>query len=507
LFNLLAGQGKRYSSLQSSGLQTQVLADSLEAHRLKGEGMKAVKFGVSKMLFVGVLAVLSGCNPTKPSTDFSLAFNPATLNLAVGATGNSTLTLTAIGGFDVNQTPSEVTVEGTGFGAGEGKIQVGDQTQIDATQSSFPFTVGAKVPAGSYDMTVNVTVGSLKRSAKITVKVGTPSTTVPNPTNLTATVISSSQINLAWTFVSNATGYEVEQKVGTAFESLGTVTTPSAEITKLSPSTAYTFRVKTKIGTTSSSGTETSATTQSGTQPPTSSKIGFVTISEIAMMGNTNRLASAQFYEAQKNEPPTIGGFGVAPDSCLVLSAGQNEPPQPASLKPLDAGIELSLQSGTTAYTKLLKTAISGILIYSNNPASPLAAVPDNLTISIPGSATGFPAFSNAALPAFPEDFTVSAPASGDSLALDGTITWDGGLNASNSMNIFISSSLKDGPGAICFAIDDGAFVLPSNVKSAFETAGVTDAKLFFMSRSANRSETSNGATLNLSVSRSKFML
>jgi hypothetical protein len=469
--------------------------------------MFKVKYGFSKMLMVGALAVLSGCNPTKPSADFSLAFNPAILNLAAGATGNSTLELTAIGGFDANQDPTEVLVVGAAFGLGEDKIQVGEQTQIDATKSSFPFTVGANVPAGSYDMTLNVTLGGLKRSAKITVKVGATTNTVPNPSNLTATVISSSQINLTWNAVTNATGYEVEQKVGTAFQLIGTVTTASAEITKLSPSTAYTFRVKTKIAANSSSGVETSATTQSGTQPPTSSKIGFVSISEISMMGNTNRLGSAQFYEAQNNEPPTIGGFGITPDSCLVLSAGQNEPPQPASLKPLDAGTELSLQSGTTAYTKLLKTAISGILIYSNNPASPLAAVPDNLTISIPGSATGFPAFSNAALPAFPEDFTVSAPASGDPLALDGTITWDGGLNASNSMNVFISSSLKDGPGAICFAIDDGAFVLPSNVKSAFETAGATDAKLFFMSRSANRSETSNGATLNLSVSRSKFML
>jgi hypothetical protein len=468
--------------------------------------MFKVKYGFSKMLMVGALAVLSGCNPTKPSADFSLAFNPAVLNLAVGATGNSTLELTVIGDFDANQNPTEVLVVGAAFGSGEDKIQVGEQTQIDATKSSFPFTVGANVPAGSYDMTLNVTVGGLKRSAKITVKVGTTTNTVPNPSNLTSTVISSSQINLAWNAVTNATGYEVEQKVGTAFQSIGTVTTASAEISKLSPSTAYTFRVKTKIVANSSSGVETTATTQSGTPQPTSSKIGFVSITEVQMPLGTNRIASASFYEAKNNEPPTVGGFGITPDTCLVLSAGQSEPPQPASLKPLDAGTELSLQSGTTAYTKLLKTAISGILMYSNNPTSPLAAVPDNLTISIPGSATGFPAFTNASLPAFPADFSVTAPASGDPLALDGTITWEGGLNASNSMNIFIASSLKDGPGAICFASDDGSFAVPANVKSAFETAGATDAKLLFLSRSASRSETANGATLNLSVLRSKFM-
>jgi Fibronectin type III domain len=465
------------------------------------------KFGISKLLIVGALAVLSGCNPTKPSADFGLAFNPATLNLAVGATGNSTLAITAIGGFDVNQTASEVSVVGAAFGTGDGKIQVGEQTQIDATHSSFPFTVGANVLAGSYDMTLNVTLGGLKRSAIITVKVAAPNNTVPNPSNLTATVISSSQINLAWTAVTNATGYEIEQKVGAAFQSLGTVTTASAEITNLSPSTAYTFRVKTKIGASSSSGVETTATTQSGNQPPASSKIGFVSVSESAILGNTTRAGSALFYEAQNNEPPTVGGFGATPDSCLVLSAGQNQPPQPASLKPLDAGTELSLQSGSSLYTKLLKTAIAGSISYSNNPMTPLAAVPDNLTISIPGSATGFPAFTNVALPAFPADFTVSAPASGDPLALDGTITWDGGLNASNMMSILVTSSVKDGPGAICFAIDDGSFTVPSNVKSAFETAGATAAQLVFLSRSASRTETANGATLNLSVIRSKIML
>ncbi len=462
---------------------------------------------VSKLVFLASLAVLSACNPQKPAADFSLAFSPATLNLAAGASGTATLTATAIGGFDLNQ-KSETTVDvDAGFGAGDTKIQVGEITQTDATHATLPFTAGANVAGGSYNLSLNITIAGLKRSAKITIKVGATTNTVPNPSNLSATVISSSQINLSWTAVTGASGYEVEQKVGTAFQSLGTVMTAGAEITSLNPSTAYTFRVKTKIGANSSGGVETSATTQSGTPQPTSGKIGFVSVSESAILGNTTRTGSALFFEAQNNEPPTIGGFGATPDSCVVLSAGQRNPPQPASLKPLDAGTELSLQSGSSVYTKLLKTAISGTVSYGNNPLTPLAAVPDNLTVSIPGSATGFPAFTNVALPAFPADFTVSTPASGDPLALDGTITWDGGLNASNSMSILVSSSVKDGPGAICFAIDDGSFAVPANVKSAFETAGATNAQLVFLSRSANRTETANGATLNLSVIRSKIVL
>jgi Fibronectin type III domain len=477
---------------------------SRTTHRIKGECMTQFKFG-SRMLLVLGLSILTAC-PNKPTSDFSMVFNPASLNLAAGATENSTLVLTPIGGFDVNQTPSNISMVGSAFGAGATKIQVGEPTTVDSTHSSFPFTVGASVPAGSYDMTLNVTVIGLQRSAKITIKVSTATNTVPNPTNLTATVISSTQIDLAWNPVTNATGYEVEQKVGTVFQSLGTVTTPGAQITNLNPNTPYTFRVKTKIGTNSSSGVETSATTQSGTPQPTSSKYGFVSVSEIQLPTGTSRLGTALFYEAQKNEPPTVGGFGTTPDTCIVLPTGQTEPPQPASLKPLDAGTELALKSGSSAYTTLLKTTINGSISYSTNPTPPLATVPDNLNISIPGSATGFPAFSNVALPAFPADFNLTAPASGDPLALDGTIIWDGSLNASNTMSILISSSVQNPPGAICFASDDGSFTVPVNVKTAFETAGLSEAKLLFMTRNASRTETANGATLVSSVSRSKFV-
>ena len=36
--------------------------------------MTKVKYGFPKILFIAVLAVLSACNPQKPSSDFSLAF-------------------------------------------------------------------------------------------------------------------------------------------------------------------------------------------------------------------------------------------------------------------------------------------------------------------------------------------------------------------------------------------------------------------------------------------------
>ena len=84
--------------------------------------MTQVKTVFSKMLFIAVLAMLNACNPAKPTPDFSLAFSPATLNMNAGETKSSTLTITPIGGFDVNA-PVTVAVEGTIFGAGDTKIQ------------------------------------------------------------------------------------------------------------------------------------------------------------------------------------------------------------------------------------------------------------------------------------------------------------------------------------------------------------------------------------------------
>ena len=77
-------------------------------------------------------------------------------------------------------------------------------------------------------------------------------TTVPNaPTGLTATAVSSSQVNLSWIAPTNnggspLTGYKIETKVGagswsTLAANAGTITTYSN--TGLTPSTDYTYRV------------------------------------------------------------------------------------------------------------------------------------------------------------------------------------------------------------------------------------------------------------------------
>ena len=105
-------------------------------------------------------------------------------------------------------------------------------------------------------------------------------TTAPSaPPNLTATAVSSTQINLSWTASTDnvgVTGYQIERCTGTGcsnFALLTTVTTTSYNNTGLAASTTYRYRLRAPMppGTSAPIQPIASATTQSGTgaQPPT----------------------------------------------------------------------------------------------------------------------------------------------------------------------------------------------------------------------------------------------
>ena len=111
----------------------------------------------------------------------------------------------------------------------------------------------------------------------VTTAAGAADTTAPtNPSNLGATVFSSSQINLAWTVSTDATGvtgYEIEKAtaIGGPFTLAGTSATNSYSATGLTPSTAYWFRARAydAAGNNSGYSNVATATTQAGPPPPT----------------------------------------------------------------------------------------------------------------------------------------------------------------------------------------------------------------------------------------------
>ena len=95
----------------------------------------------------------------------------------------------------------------------------------------------------------------------------------PAPTNLSATAVSTSQINLSWSASTGATSYSVERSLtsgGTFTQIVAGLTTTSYNNTGLSPSTTYFYRVKASNGSgTSSPSAQASATTQSSPNPTT----------------------------------------------------------------------------------------------------------------------------------------------------------------------------------------------------------------------------------------------
>ena len=126
---------------------------------------------------------------------------------------------------------------------------------------AFPLTFET---AGTQWVTVTDTV-----SAKIT---GTQSgiTVAPAaPTNLTASAVSSTQINLTWTGSNGATGYLVQQSLnGSTGWSAGSPTTSNSfHQTGLSAGTTYYFRVIATLGTSDSPSSNVASATTTGTAP------------------------------------------------------------------------------------------------------------------------------------------------------------------------------------------------------------------------------------------------
>ncbi|HKM54012.1 MAG TPA: DUF4082 domain-containing protein, partial [Isosphaeraceae bacterium] len=130
---------------------------------------------------------------------------------------------------------------------------------------AFPLTFGT---AGTQSVTVTDTV-----STKI---YGTQSgiTVAPAaPTNLTASAVSSTQINLTWTGSNGATGYLIQQSLNgsTGWTQVGSSTSTTFQQTGLSAATTYYFRVLATLGTIDSAYSNVaSATTRGAAATPDS---------------------------------------------------------------------------------------------------------------------------------------------------------------------------------------------------------------------------------------------
>ena len=137
-------------------------------------------------------------------------------------------------------------------------------TTADQGVQSFSVTFET---AGTQSLTVTDTSSGITATQSgITVAPAAPS-------DLTATAVSSSQINLTWAASAGATGYEIERSLSASsgFTEVGTATTTSYSDTGLTAGTTYYYQVIATGGGKSSGPSNTASATTTGTPPATES--------------------------------------------------------------------------------------------------------------------------------------------------------------------------------------------------------------------------------------------
>ena len=239
--------------------------------------------------------------------------------------------------------------------------------------------------------------------AAVTVKTSQPSDTTPPsvPTNLTATTISSSQINQSWTASTDnvgVTGYRIYRCQGagcTPSAQIATSVTNSYSDSGLSPSTTYIYRVAAydAAGNVSGQSSSASATTQAAadTTPPVISGISVssLTYNSATINWTTNESATSQVLYGLT----TSYGSQTTEDSNLVTShsvlLSNLSPSTPYHFRTVskDAAGNTSAPNDSTFTTQATPTLNVSL---SANPSSgemPLSGV--DLTATVSGSITG----------------------------------------------------------------------------------------------------------------------
>jgi hypothetical protein len=146
-------------------------------------------------------------------------------------------------------------------------------------------------------------------------------------------------------------------------------------------------------------------------------------------------------------------------DSCEVSNDTENNTDDETALlcstalpaQSVSAGSNLLFSSAAGSYADLAQQISVDNITYSTDSALPRP--PNGLTLDIPGD--DFPAFTAVQIPDL-QDLQIIAPATGEPLRSDTTITWNAATDAANSRLILTAS---DADVTIdCSLADDGSF-------------------------------------------------
>ncbi|HEX4955846.1 MAG TPA: fibronectin type III domain-containing protein [Thermoanaerobaculia bacterium] len=199
------------------------------------------------------------------------------------------------------------------------------------------------------------------RAAIAAVYGGSGGSTVGAPSGLTATVLSSTAIRLGWSDNStNETSFRIERKMGSgSFSEVGNVgaNVVTFDSTGLSPATAYTFRVRARAGSASSSYSNQVTATTSAAGPGTPSNLRATnrTASAITLAWNDNASDETSFSIERRD-------FG---DFSLVGTVGANVTTFTdvglAATTRYEYRVRATNASGDSPYTAILDTNTNGL--------------------------------------------------------------------------------------------------------------------------------------------------
>lgn len=208
--------------------------------------------------------------------DFSLS-NGGNKSVVRGLSVKNTITATLVSGSS-----QSISFSATGHPTGS-TISFNPGICSPTCSSTMTISTLTSTPTGNYAINVTGTGGDVSRTTSFTLSVVSDTTAPTTPTNLTATPVSSSQINLSWTASSDnvgVTGYRVYRCQGTTCTpttQIGTTNINSYSDTGLGENISYRYRVRAfdEAGNLSSYSGIASATTFDVTppNPPTNLRI------------------------------------------------------------------------------------------------------------------------------------------------------------------------------------------------------------------------------------------
>jgi chitodextrinase len=268
------------------------VTDSSGNSYLRAVGPTVVSGVLSQSIYYARNIVAAGAGANTVKVVFSqaavypdiriLEYNGADLTIPVDVTAASS----GNGGTSTSNSGSVTTTNATDllFGAnivtgGTGAAGSGFTRRVLTVPDSDIVEDRMVAATGSYSATAPVTGNWIMQMVAFRAQVLGGDTQPPTaPTNLTATAVSGSQINLTWTASTDnvgVTGYMVERCKGTGcgtFAQIGTPTATTFNDTGLAANTSYSYRIRATdaAGNLSGYSTVASATTQNpDTQPPT----------------------------------------------------------------------------------------------------------------------------------------------------------------------------------------------------------------------------------------------